>query len=389
MTTALFLGAGASVPYGMPTTEDLRNKINSLSPEFPRRDLLDAGTFPDIEHVLFVLDEIAKFARSRAGRLYTVHDAGKFTTGQLRNMADVFDDEEVKSGVFEVYARRSKESREIIEGLITSSYRWDPSYNLAAEKILRPLFEMGRSKEGHVTVFTTNYDIAIETYCGSTNRHIERIDGFRFHQARGALVWNDGKFEPTDEKSPTKVFLYKLHGSMNWHKGDVDGKASIVQSPETNASEDRSRDMYIRPSLDVKEEATQSEPYATLVRTFDEALPTFDSCAVIGYSFRDKHISDKLIAFAKEGKVLIALGPHAAADFWKNALCRKLDYDKQAEWENVEVCSMKFATRRGQGYFYAIHKELAEETAESMASLIKSLIAERAPAYPMGTIVDP
>lgn len=389
MTTALFFGAGASVPYGMPTTEDLREKIASFNPEFPRRDLLDAATFPDIEHVLFVLDEIAKFSRSRAGRLYAVHDTSKFATGQLQTMVDLFDHEELKSGVFEAYARRSKESREIIEGLITSSYRWDPSRDMAAEKILRPLFEMARSKEAHVTVFTTNYDIVVETYCGSTNRHIERIDGFRFHQARGALVWNDGKFEPAGEGSHTKVFLYKLHGSMNWHKGEVDGKESIVQSPETNASEDRSRDMYIRPSLDVKEEATQSEPYATLVKKFEEALPTFDSCVVIGYSFRDKHISDKLITFAKEGKVLIALGPHAAADFWMNALCRKLDPDKQAEWENVEVCGMKFATRLGQGHFYAIHRELAEDTADSVVSRIKSLIAERAPAYPMGTIVDP
>ena len=70
MKIALFLGAGASVPYGMPTTRELRDKIQDDDVDFPRKDLMDSAQFPDIEHILSALDELISFASTRAGILY-------------------------------------------------------------------------------------------------------------------------------------------------------------------------------------------------------------------------------------------------------------------------------------------------------------------------------
>ena len=330
MRIALFLGAGASVPYGMPTTRELRDKIKHGGLDFPRSDLLDSGRFPDIEHVLSALNQMIAFAESRAGRLYAESGGGPpvdgdgggggaagrtfSTRGARRSEAH-----KISADAFKAHASESRRSKETIERLITQNYRWDPSNNESAEKILKPLFDLARSREGHVTIFTTNYDTVIEEYCGNPDRHIERIDGFKFHDARRALVW-DGRFAPRNDAFRTKVFLYKLHGSMNWLADDSGGRPRIVQKPDTGASGDRGRDMYIRPSLDARDEATQREPYATIMRRFAQTLSSFDACIVIGYSFRDPHIAAELVRFARGGKILVTMSPTAVADFGDNAM---------------------------------------------------------------------
>lgn len=198
MKIALFLGAGASVPYGMPTTKELKDKIKYGDLDFPRKDLLDAGQFPDIEHVLSVLDQLIDFAESRAGKLYTMpaddNALPEATTlsqsyqsfapySQLRQCADQF----------KQYVNLSRRSKDIVERLIYQYYKWDPSHAETAEKILGPLLDLAKSGEEHATVFTTNYDTVIEEYCGDSSRQTECIDGFKHDEARRRHVWN-GEF---------------------------------------------------------------------------------------------------------------------------------------------------------------------------------------------------
>ena len=205
--------------------------------------------------------------------------------------------------------------------LIADSYRWDPSYDSVAEVILSKLFALAKSEEGRIAVFTTNYDLVLETYCGRPDRQIERIDGFVHDRALRRYVWN-GEFEPAGGEARTTLMLYKLHGSMNWQKGEGGNKHRLVQKPDASASVDLSRDMYIRPSLDGKDAATQEEPYSTILRKFREGIASYDVCLVIGYSFRDRHVSEVLVILLKSCKILIAVSSTAAADFWTNALGR-------------------------------------------------------------------
>lgn len=314
MKIALFLGAGASVPYGMPTTKDLLDKIWCGDLGFPRDDLLDFDRFPDIEHILSILDQLLVFMASPAGKLL-----GEF----IRSAPDEekFDKPSYLLAVkrFRTYIKDSQTSKEIIERLITQNYKWDASKNESAEKILRPLFELVRSNKGHITIFTTNYDTVIEEYCSQPDRNIECIDGFKPHAVKRTRVW-DGKFIPQDDTFTTKVFLYKLHGSMNWLVGESGDPKPILHKHDTSVSDDTTRNMYIRPSLDAQYETTRKEPCATILCKFSQILPTFDACIVIGHSFRNFNISKNLIEFVKAGKILVLLSPTAVADFKGNAL---------------------------------------------------------------------
>lgn len=409
MNIALFLGAGASVPYGMPTTEMLWRKIVSGKTNFPRKDLLRNDEFRDIEHVLHVLDELIKFAQSRAGRLYDLHTKKMFKdyssrmgklTAQTAHLpyslvaGDTFSQKlraitakpNPPTSTFDNYATASRSAKEIIENTITREYRWDPSSASIVEKVLGPLFELAKSKEGRVTVFTTNYDVVVERYCENSGGRARCIDGFKLDEARRMLVWDD-KFSVDDygRRHCTDVLLYKLHGSMSWLAGNADAPYTIVQKPDESESASRARDMYIRPSLDVKDEATQKEPYATILGRFVEALPSFDACIVIGYSFRDLHISSRLVEFATSGRLLIAVSPTASADFWKNALREELPPDTKAERKRVRPRSIKFASGSRHGLFYPVHKKLDQDEIGYVVDEIKSIIRDTSPSRPVAS----
>lgn len=410
MSIALFLGAGASVPYGMPTTEALWRKIEGDGRNFPRKDLLDNDEFPDIEHVLHVLDDLIAFAQSRAGRLYTRHakKTSKDYSSHMEKLAarargisyeratgDIFAEKlsatTEKPGpsmsTFDDYAAASKSAKKIVENTITREYKWDASRTPIAKKILRPLFELARSREGRVTVFTTNYDVVVERYCENSGGQTECIDGFRFDRSRRMLVWNDKFSVDDDGRRRTSVLLYKLHGSMNWLAGNADAPGTIVQKPDGSESDGRASDMYIRPSLYVKDEATQKEPYATILSKFAKALPSFDACIVIGYSFRDPHITSKLVEFATSGGLLIAVSPTAAADFWKNAL-RKPSTDANENWKRSQSRLIKFTSNGRQGLFYPVHKKLDQDKVGLVVDEIKSIIKGARTARPAAPAVE-
>ena len=379
MKIALFLGAGASIPYGMPTTEKLKGAIDRRN--FPRKDLLDSRRFPDIEHVLSALDQLINFAQSGAGELYASFDAdesedegyGAPGHGRAEHEASGHDEDERDEGKFKSYVTRSRDSKEIIEQLITRHYRWDPSHDGRAGKILRALFDLAKSKDGDVTVFTTNYDTVIEEYCGNSDRRIERIDGFKFHAAMRAVVW-DGKFVPRDADARTRVFLYKLHGSMNWLAGRAAGHPMVLQKPDTGPSDDRARDMYIRPSLDTKGEATRREPYAAILRQFARLLPTFDACIVIGYSFRDPHISERLVKFAKAGGALVVLSPTAEDDFRSNALDEG-STSSEGGWNRDRPRRIKLESNGKQWYVHILSEKLDEDDVDRTVTRIRSAIS--------------
>ena len=90
--------------------------------------------------------------------------------------------------------------------------------------------------------------------------------------------------------------------------------------------------MYIRPSLKIKKGDIKPEPYATTMGEFERLLPSFDACIAIGCSLRGEHMRGRLIEFMRDGKVLVAAGPAAAADFW-SAVNAPLGTDQSAPWD--------------------------------------------------------
>lgn len=353
---ALFLGAGASVPYGMPTTKELMEKLDS---SFPRPDLL--GRYPDIEHIVQILDQEKLIAKSKAMTHHCV------TNGKLRACLDM-----------------TTQAKKIIDALIRSQYKWETSRGQVAEEILSPLFKLAMSDEKYVTIFTTNYDTVIERYTEQPGRDIDLINGFKPHPTAHAHVWTESFTSSND--MPTKAFLYKLHGSLSWQKIDVGGEEAIAEKPDESAPRSGIPDTYIRPSLDVKNEASRMEPYATIRRKFAKLLPSFDVCIVIGCSFRDGHIFKEFIEFIRHGGVLIAISPTASGDFL-HALERPPPPDKTAKWGERSLYSMSYRPGEPQR-FYAVQQKLGEDDTGAIMDTISGIINGGRSPHILGSIVE-
>ena len=371
MKIALFLGAGASTPYGMPTTSELLESIRRGAADIPLKGLLGSPGFPDIEHVLAALDDVERFAASAGGKAYA----------------------ESAKGEFPGFAAAAAQTRRAIEERIYSSYRWDTKHDHTAESVLGMLFRFVRERGGPATVFTTNFDTVIEEYCRSSPENVGEIageitryvDGFTPNRAGNMIVWKNN-FTGGGGGGGQEVLLYKLHGSLSWssrRNSDVYRIGArvpdtIVQKPDTSPSDDTGRDVYIRPLLDVKGEATRKSPYAEIHRAFRKALPSFDACVAIGYSFRDRHIREAFLRFVEKGKMLIAVSPTAAADVHKNIVGWEPKDGDAEEWARQPICHLSYGGPRGEGEIYAVHRRIGKDEMDDVLNAVESIIKKEA-----------
>ena len=113
------------------------------------------------------------------------------------------------------------------------------------------------------------------------------------------------------------------------------------------------------------------------MRHFRQALPSFNVCVVIGYSFRDPHISNELVKFAENGKILVSLSPTAASDFERNALNGALPAGGKGKWRgNDMIRVMELGPEGMHGGVCAINAGLDAYVADETFDVIRSIIRQ-------------
>lgn len=147
----------------------------------------------------------------------------------------------------------------------------------------RPFFDfMYNSVGNEIWVFTTNYDPIIEEYCEEESQ-IDLVDGFdRTTRAKG--IWKPEEFDkyPSARRS---LKLVKLHGSCNWYeiKGEI---LCIPAEVKSLAGGIEPKNSLIYPTQ--QKEVFARSPFRELFQLFQRLLLNeADGCIIIGYSFRD------------------------------------------------------------------------------------------------------
>jgi hypothetical protein len=162
---------------------------------------------------------------------------------------------------------------------------------------------LSRSK---LTFFSTNYDTLLEDALGLEK--ITVVDGF----SGGAIAYWNPEFEFQDAHDlPNKCLLYKLHGSIDWHR---DEKKGLVRTRYGTKYLANKSEIMIYPQA-TKYVETQKDPFSYLFNGFRNSLnyPEDNVLITCGYSFGDDHINAEieaalstrhsrttLIAFAQE-----------------------------------------------------------------------------------------
>lgn len=307
----LFLGAGASVSFGKPTTSQLKDKLRPVDSEIRsnfRNLILTCTPYIDFEHVYYNALKIREFLHSSSGAffkyisevqnaLYTYREPGSHHLKFHETMEEW--DDVVRS----------------LEDDVFVNYRWNSNSDEILIPLYDPIFELLKERSEDIVVCTTNYDKVVENYCEL--KRYSCVDGFQ--EIRGTQRWVNGQFYyPEQVNGKTYVYLYKLHGSLDWKERR---QSEIIKTNEEGRPGDPNYrgNLLIYPTLDPK--PREYDPFTTIVNEFMKRISDADVCIAIGFSFRDKYISRLLVELkSKKNKKLIIIDEKAMYVFYKNIL---------------------------------------------------------------------
>ncbi len=149
-----------------------------------------------------------------------------------------------------------------------------------------------------ICVFTTNNDLFNEVAMDSLN--INYINGFggglirMFNPALFNHTWSKRMDTSIDKYEPIEnlVYLYKLHGSINWRESKVK-ENTFFEIEEVKRSEVKPKDSVLIYPTPTKQDKSLGSPYVDLFREFqNKLLEPHSVLFVIGYSFSDRHVNE-------------------------------------------------------------------------------------------------
>ena len=141
-----------------------------------------------------------------------------------------------------------------------------------------------------VEVFTTNYDLLIEKALEDSS--VPYFDGFA-----GALTPSFDVQAIEEDKLPTRwARLWKLHGSINWHRDNE----RVLRGVRTGQSP------VIHPSH-LKYQESRRLPYLVMMDRLRRYLAQPSAVLIIcGYSFRDQHVNDVIVQGLQASRTTMA-----------------------------------------------------------------------------------
>ncbi|MCQ2329309.1 MAG: SIR2 family protein [Paludibacteraceae bacterium] len=156
-----------------------------------------------------------------------------------------------------------------------------------------------RNKDlSRINVFTTNNDLFNETALDSLNIHY--INGFNgglnkyFNPAMFNYTFSKRMDTSIDRFEPVEnmVYLYKLHGSINWIEDNSKSNSYFELKEIVQPDYDTTKPVLIYPTP-MKQNKSLGSPYSDLFREFQHKLLEPNGVLfVIGYSFSDEHLND-------------------------------------------------------------------------------------------------
>lgn len=171
-------------------------------------------------------------------------------------------------------------------------------------------------------IFTTNYDLYSEIALDKLGIHY--VNGFSggIKKYFNPTIFNYALAEKMD-LSQSKwsvidnfIYLYKIHGSLNWIQDEEDTKLFRVREiQETSYDNLKAKEVIMIHPTPLKQNASMGSPYSDLFREFQKKLMQNNNVLItLGYSFSDEHINNLIYqAFTIPSFRLIVLGDKKAS----------------------------------------------------------------------------
>lgn len=342
LRAVLFLGAGASKPFGIPTMKELTDYVlNNLNDEHKtcienirnRLENINKEKI-DIEAILECVDGLCDLEISK-------RKLGKFAEYLL-----TFEDPLL--GIkHEIYKEISGEIRKMIreecfltQDIDTLTLLYDKIFDdKCLGRIKAAKINLQKPYKNLIDVFTTNYDLCFERYCDERRKDIS--DGFK------------NEYYINEFQEDMMKFI-KIHGSTNYsvqENGRIRKSDKAINIGEVSIKGTAQSEVMIYPTT---EKYLSKEPFFSMLIKFKDSIsaPNEEDRIIIvfiGYSFRDSVINNIILDSIKlyGNRIrLIVLDPNAK-QIIKNNLCVK-------ESINVVAIEKEFS-RENEEWYNELH----------------------------------
>jgi len=270
------------------------------------------GRRVDLEAVFSVIDSIINWSVDRIGPAAIYHSLGMADSNTLKALAN----QELR--------KLLPPSKEIVDYAIQLRERFErftrakceiPEESLGKiEETYEQLFKYfgdrigGQSYGGRLigdwSIFTTNYDPALEHYWVDFAK-VPLNTGFQYDDVAGMKVSNTDLFRNQGLK------LLKLHGSITWLNDPEYGLTEQRIIPRDMKKATGSRFLGQVMLYPIEEKELYFEPYLSMFQQLNRQLASTQMWVVIGYSFADRFIREIFVHNSRKGTRMVLLHPHA------------------------------------------------------------------------------
>ena len=208
----------------------------------------------------------------------------------------------------------------------------------AYEPLFDLIFTYVSPAEHCVPIFTTNYDLAIETLCEKTYSKYALTEGLEVDSFSKTAQWKRNEFDLFSLwEGHQNLALFKLHGSVDWIRLEKSGR--IVRAPAMYDAldSDEYKNAIIYPTGD---KAANREPYFSAYEYFSRCCEQSQLLIVIGYSFRDYEALNRLTGAHRRNDelkvVLVAPDAYGLMDVFDRDT---VDSDSLLRWSITPVAA--------------------------------------------------
>ncbi|MCH7851120.1 MAG: SIR2 family protein, partial [Nanoarchaeota archaeon] len=308
MTTLLFLGAGSSQPFGIPTMTQIVTKFEErLKKENIKgrylystiKESLKKGfdiSQIDIESIFSVIIGIAEEIQPQKMGYYTYYYLKKFSSEHKFSQTEIDESKNLRDELEKFIQTECKIRNESID--------IDTIYKNSFDELFRNIWGVKKQfnpKNVEYAVgwnaYTTNYDTIFESYWKELKPPLDY-----FNRSDTQTPYFDSTRDILNQQN---TFM-KLHGSIDW---------TVLENGEI--LEDHP-DLYIRTKrkgramlYPIQQKDLYLHPWTTLFQHLRHGLKTCDLWYVIGYGFNDEFVLNSFIEAFSDKKRLIIINPHA------------------------------------------------------------------------------
>jgi len=269
----VLLGAGCSADAGIITSKDMVKQVESLLVNKP-----DWAQYRDLYNYV------------KSSIIYVDGIRGKFGDNlDIERLVNVLAELEKKDNcilfpfigswnpkLLEIAGYKFEIVTEFREKIVSQLNKWVTLDDYRKASYFSKLYDFAAEYNYSLRVFSLNYDLCLEKHIPQ-GMQLER--GFD----QSTRTWDWRRFEPKEEDQPN-IYLYKLHGSLDWERDREKGNIRMVENiPDI-------------PDLifGVDYKLQYIDPYLFHAYEFRKYSLESKVILVIGYSFNDEHINSIL-----------------------------------------------------------------------------------------------